>query len=570
MKSPIPHKFGRRHESGIALVVVLLFTIIVLTIVVTTTATLALGARGGGVNERTAYEALLASESGHNTFAMRASSLPAVYQYRGNFTAAELEAWLSSLQSAALATGDQSINLRTFPSGASGTATLKFEAATGTNVSLGVTGTTSSGATKVVLQDYERIPTPAYFPSEAPLKSYSNVNVKANAQVIGSSGETSSGMTTVATVNQPGGVTIPASESPPSVSMNLTPTLGNGKLLLAVGNYVQLGNDSSIRYKVGAVAGNQVTLTALKANTLNITIVNSSEVKRLDVAVAETSAASTQISDIKVSDPSMFNIGSTVYVKNSANPPQDLKGQVTAINAATNTLSVQWTTPLSTTPITEGTPIRYDVRSVVSGYDITGDTTNIPNGSSPNDSRMRDMNPFNPASNPDLFTYTFKQTKNQMLAATPYSGWLQPKPDFANSGYVSGLTFYDGTLNLSGSKNLCGAGILIVKGNLTVNGTCPEGFRGVIYVMGDYDQQGNSVITGSVIAEGADQSKVGTECVANPTGTGGVGGNECDTQIAGTGQGTGKIIYDRATLLEMGSLIAPPTFKAVQGTWRQR
>ena len=51
--------------------VVLLFTAIVLTIVVSTTATLAIGARGGGVNERTAYQALLAEENGQNTFATR-------------------------------------------------------------------------------------------------------------------------------------------------------------------------------------------------------------------------------------------------------------------------------------------------------------------------------------------------------------------------------------------------------------------------------------------------------------------------------------------------------------------
>lgn len=568
MKFPSPRKPRRRQEEGIALVVVLLFTTIVLTIVVSTTATLAIGARGGGANERVAYQALLASESGLNTFAQRASSLPLIYQYRGNFTPAELESWLTSLQTAALATGNQSINLRSFTAGADGTATLKFEAAAGNNVSLSVTGMTSSGATKVVLQDYERIPTPAYFPSEAPLKSYSNVNVKANAQVVGSDGLTSSGMITVAAINQSGGVSVPAAAAPPSVSMNVTPTLGTGKLVLSAGDYVQVGTNSSIRYKVEALAGSQVTLKALKPTTSTITLANTTAVNRIDVAVTQTFAPSSQVAEIKVSDPGLFDVGSKIYVKNDAG--QDMQGQVTAINATTKTLSVQWITSPSSTPISEGTPIRYDVKSVVSGYGITGDATNIPNGSTPDDPRMRNMNPFNPNSNPDLFTYTFRQTKNQMLAAAPYTGWLQPKPDFANSGYVNGLTFYDGTLNLSGSKNLCGAGVLIVKGDLTVNGTCDAGFRGVIYVMGDYDQQGNSVITGSVIAEGAEQSKVGTECVANPTGTGGTGGNICDTQIAGTGQGSGKIIYDRATLLEMGTLVAPPTFRAVQSTWRQR
>jgi Tfp pilus assembly protein PilX len=61
----------RHAQQGVALVVTLLFTTIVLMIVVSTTATMTLGARKGGVNERSAYQALLAAESGINTFAVR-------------------------------------------------------------------------------------------------------------------------------------------------------------------------------------------------------------------------------------------------------------------------------------------------------------------------------------------------------------------------------------------------------------------------------------------------------------------------------------------------------------------
>jgi len=41
----------------------------------------------------------------------------------------------------------------------------------------------------------------------------------------------------------------------------------------------------------------------------------------------------------------------------------------------------------------------------------------------------------------------------------------------------------------------------VVIGDLTVNGTCSSGFQGLVYVAGDYDQQGNSVLTGAVVVD---------------------------------------------------------------------
>jgi hypothetical protein len=89
-----------------------------------------------------------------------------------------------------------------------------------------------------------------------------------------------------------------------------------------------------------------------------------------------------------------------------------------------------------------------------------------------------------------------------------------------------------------------------------VNGTCsrppapglPPGFQGLVYVAGDYDQQGNSVLTGAVVVEG----------VADLT------------KIAGTGQGRGKIAYDPKILLELRlKSQGLASVRPLAGTWRR-
>jgi hypothetical protein len=65
--------------------------------------------------------------------------------------------------------------------------------------------------------------------------------------------------------------------------------------------------------------------------------------------------------------------------------------------------------------------------------------------------------------------------------------------------------------------------------------------------MGDYDQQGNSVLTGAVVVEGGYLTK-----------------------IAGTGQGRGKIAYDPKILLELRlKSQGLASVRPLAGTWRR-
>ncbi|MCP2015020.1 hypothetical protein L1280_002172 [Deinococcus sp. HSC-46F16] len=569
----------RRREEGIALVVVLLFTAVVLTIVVSTTATLALGARGGGVNERAAYQALLAAESGLNTFEARVrdktDSLPLAQRLRGTPpTPQQFNAWL------------QAYGLNTYTTASGRSVTLTFDPAQAPDLAL--VATEANGNTKkVVLQNYSAYSAPAYnIRADAPLVSYPNVDVKGGARIEGQNGLNSTGMTQVAKVDQPSGVTLAASATAPTFSMNLEATLGaRDRMLLAAGDYVSVGSRSYRVQSVREATGTQprdaeVTLKALGDSFPLITITNSAAVQRIDSAVTASFIQTVnQTTTVPVSDPTFFVVGSDVFLG-------AMKGRVESIDTLAKTIQVNWlsTSGANSATVTEGTPVRRDVRAVASGYGIDGEDQ-VTNGVYEDDLRLRNLNPFNPSADTettDLFTHTFGQTKKQMLNVAPFNvgltatdpqPWVNPTSGFTGTmpDPPTRPVLIDGSLHLNGSQELCGRGILIVKGNMTVNGTCAAGFQGAIYVMGDYDQQGNSIINGAVIAEGATEIVAGTECVPNPTGdTGSGSGNSCDTQVAGTGQGSGKINYDRGALLAAGSLLSPPTFGAVQGTWRQR
>ncbi|ACO45251.1 pilus assembly PilX N-terminal domain-containing protein [Deinococcus deserti] len=540
-RPPAPH----HAQQGVALVIALLFTTIVLMIVVSTTATMTLGARKGGVNERAAYQALLAAESGLNTLSVRfraqRDALPAHLQFRGSSPAA-LNSWLSGQGLSTYA--DAPVTATTAP--ATGIFTLM---ATGS----------AGDARAQVLQDFHAVNQPAFnIRAEAALQSYSNVDITGGAAVQGESMLDSTGTIQVALVAQP--LTVPAGNTPFEVV--LQPVLSS-RLLLGPDDYVGLQGRSYRVLHVDRQAG-AVTLVAVAAAQAESTVPTRSEVHRADSAVTTTfTGIPGTTGAVAVSDPSQLTEGSTVLVG-------PLRGTVQSIDAAQRTATVAWEAGGTMATVAEGTPVRRNVRGVISGYGITGQDQ-VVNGSLPDDSQTRGRNPFSVSPGPDLFASVLGQTKYQMLAVSPYQGWLEPTVSAAEfTGMVAGLTFIDGAVSLNGNRELCGSGLLIVRGNLTVNGTCAAGFSGAVYVMGDFDQQGNSVIRGAVITEGADQALAGTECMPSPSRTGSGPGNACDTKVAGTGQGSAKIVYDRGALLAAGSLLSALELQAIPGTWRQQ
>ncbi len=558
MSDTLPPRAGLRprRQDGVALVVVLLFTVVILMIIVSTTATMSLGARTGGVNERAAYQALLNSESAVNTFAQRFQAKMATLDdaalFRGT-SASALQEWITDN------------GLSTYNG-----ATLKVTGSPSKkNFSIEAVGTVQGETRKAVLQDFYASHSPGFnIRADAPLVSYPNVDVTGNAAVLGESFSTSAsglksdGTTTIAQLT--------GTSNLPGTDLQLTPTLTD-QLLLSKGNYVVVGTTT---YKVTGVnlKTSRVTLASVDGSTTTTSVTAGAPIRRVDSAVSASTPVVGLFSTVNVTDPDYFIDGSRIRIGN-------MTGTVTSTSTAAKQINVTWDASTSLiTSIPEGSPIIRDVKAVQSGYGVTGQDQTY-NGVSANDTRLRNMNPFNSNSNPDLFTFVLGQTKAQMLSypSIGWNGWVEVTATGQNfNGRVGeafggkDITFVNGTTGLSGSQELCGSGLLIVKGNLTVNGTCAAGFSGAIYVMGDYDQQGNSTIRGAVIAEGATQIINGTECVPIPPSVSNPGGNDCDTKVAGTGQGQGKITFDRAALLAAGALLSPPTFDPVAGTWRQR
>ncbi|MGX9685542.1 hypothetical protein ACTQ9L_00085 [Deinococcus wulumuqiensis] len=118
-------------------------------------------------------------------------------------------------------------------------------------------------------------------------------------------------------------------------------------------------------------------------------------------------------------------------------------------------------------------------------------------------------------------------------------------------GQVDGLVVLEGNANLNNEK-LCGSGILIVEGNLNINqnqnASCPQGFRGMIYVKGgSASVRGDLELLGGIVVEGNMSFE--------------------ETSIAGTGR---KVTFDPNVLYEQLNLNAPHLLKVQSGSWRQQ
>ena len=212
-----------------------------------------------------------------------------------------------------------------------------------------------------------------------------------------------------------------------------------------------------------------------------------------------------------------------------------VEATVRSVDLGTNQVRLEWRGTPPTIP--EGTPLVPQILGAASAGSIS---TVGAGGISYGQAQYSSLVPSDPDA---LFRRTFGLTKEEFLERFP------PQPGDTFNGTLSGweLKVVRGPLRLTGSRSLCGQGILVVIGNLMVNGTCSQGFQGLVYVAGDYDQQGNSVLTGAVVVEGGDLTK-----------------------IAGTGQGRGKIAYDPMVLLKLRlKSQGLASVRPLAGTWRR-
>jgi hypothetical protein len=373
------------------------------------------------------------------------------------------------------------------------------------------------GGGKAILEQTFRVGCGILGAVPAALTSRPDISVRGNAQVIGQDFAGDSGAYPVTRVLLPGAL------APLSFSLTVADAS-----LIPVGSYVQIPSPTSPKtYQVTGVSGNALTLKPLSPPGLTDAILPGATVSLVPFAVKAYDPAN---STLTLSDARGLLEEQTVRVAG-------VEARVRSVDPNTNQVRLVWqgTPP---TAIPEGTPLVPQILGAASA----GSISTVGNGRISYGQAQR--SPLVPSDPNALFQRTFGLTKEEFLERFP----PQSADNFNGTLRDWELKVVRGPLRLTGSGSLCGQGILVVIGNLMVNGTCSQGFQGLVYVAGDYDQQGNSVLTGAVVVEG----------VADLT------------KIAGTGQGRGKIAYDPMVLLKLrlGSQ-GLASVRPLAGTWRR-
>lgn len=492
-------------RKGIATPITLVVLMVVFTSLLAATSYMALGTLRGGAVERGSYQAFVVAESALDVFprlVQCGQNPPPSYSLRISdgtaFTATYTYPGRAS--SAPISAGDITVQATAEVGGAKARVQQTF------SVGCGIAGA---------------IP--------AALTSRPRIEVKGNAQVIGQNFASATGLLEVTTVSLTAGLSVPQSGS---FTLNV-----QDATLITPGSYVQIPTGSTLRtYRVESKNGNALSLTPIVTPSLTDVIQPEAKVNLVQFGVK---SYDSNTNTLILNDARGLVQGQTIKVNN-------VQATVQNVDLATGAVTVTWSgTPPSS--IQEGTPLIPQILGASSNLTIdTSGRGEILNGTAQN-------SPMVPSNPDELFLRIFGMPKATFQALYPsvspssFNGTLQNWE----------LKVVQGPLNLTGSNRLCGSGILVVFGNLTVNGSCDQGFQGLIYVAGDYDQQGNAVLTGAVVVEGVAELQ---NC----------NGSDCWTQIAGTGQGGGKIVYDPMVLqrLRVASQ-AGASVVAKAGTWRR-
>jgi hypothetical protein len=503
-------------RKGIATPITLVVLMVVFTSLLAATGYMALGTLRGGASERVTYQAFTLAESALEAFPLLVrcgenQSLPSAYT-------------LSVSGGPALsATYSYPNRESTVPSG-------------GGNIR--VQAVAEVGGGKATLEQTFRVGCGILGAVPAALTSRPRVEVSGNAKIVGFDFAADSGFLRVATVRLNGSLNLLSALDQNTGTFNLDV---DDATLIPTGSYLRITTGGTPKtYRVEGKSGNTLTLTPLFTPDLNDDILPGAPVELAPYGVK---AYDPSTNTLTLSDARGLVKGQKVRVGS-------FEGVVESVENVQVKVSWSGTPPTS---IPEGTPLVAQVLGAASSRTIdTSGGGQILYGSAPS-------SPMVPTSPDDLFQRVFGMSKEEFrrlyppVSASSFGGTLQNWE----------IKSVSGPLNLAGNSELCGKGILVVFGELTVNGTCPQGFQGLVYVAGDYDQQGNADLRGAVVVEG----------VANLEGCGPQGGgDDCWTNIAGTQgrQAGGKIEYDPLVLYRLRVMSQGLTsVSPVSGTWRR-
>lgn len=530
-------------EQGVALVVTLLFTGIVLMIIVMTSATLVTGARSGGAEERRAYLALLAAESGLNTVMVRVNRRLTTTPYTGS-TQTDLQTWLGGLN------GDPEAAL--FP------ATLTFTPKSADTFTVESRGS-AAGAVKIALQDFTL--KPVYLSTgmrlRAALTSLPRINANGNATITGQSNRGQ--ITTLA------GTGVSAALGSSAVTVTVTDASG-----LTRGDYVQIpAGTAGQRFRVDGVSGTQLSLTSVPGPLATaLTATAGTGVDLILNAAAQTTTSVTDPLTQRVSNAADFMPGEVVTVGG-------FKATVTAISSSAGSpdgLVLDWQAGQPAT-ITEGTEITRDLSAMRSAnaidvkdtdkalgnFTMDGSNDCVITGTKPNTS-VKCEGAADPllangsALEADKFftQQLLGMTDAQLNELVPlsYPDASGNFPPMVNAIRRIRAQDFDALL-----KNSTSSGLLIVDGDINSNVNGNTTFDGFIYFRGNQGGKfnGNLTVNGAIAVRGGPIEGITTDDVV--------------TDITGSLKINFSAVKLRQLLMNTrGGL----TLNGTQGTWRQR
>ena len=543
------------REAGFSSILVILLTSVVLIGVLTTTVTFTLTQRKSSSNELAAYSAVLASESGQETFVARAASKPfalgtpacsgltAQTCYQSAYTTA-FNAYLARL------------GVITTPNGQTTLSAASVSVASdGSLASVDVLSTSQSGtdASRIV-RSYSAARLNVAFPHlPGALTSYPGVDLGGNATISGrtvtdpaNTGIISNFMTVQ---NAPTGFLTAGSP----VTVTVRPQDLTRASQLQAGQYVRLpttlptglpGPDAT--FKVSGVTGDQLTLLPVQ------------------VPVAGSSLASGPLALTNVLNGVSSSMGTqlTVNAVETFFPGDQVSATVAGVTYTTTVTAVNGTTfttqawPAGTPTIfPEGTALVKSTNAIVTAGTYSGSNkqtldsgavvSGVPGGQL-----------ITAPTNNALF--------QQLLGMSPavLQGFSTVYDANTFPGAVSGMTWLDTgpsqSVSLNSQPKLSGSGLLVVDGDLTINNNgsgCT--FSGVLVVRGNLSLQGNIQICGALIVEGAVLTQNGLNVTAIDNTT---------TNVLGTGQ---KVSYDPAAIMDALNGVGPYTFTGARN-WRQQ
>lgn len=565
----------QNKTAGSSLIIVMLVSVIVIGSVIALISNTAGLARKGSGYERMAYSSMLSADAGLNSFAPRIQ----LARYTGRTE--DFDCYVQGTRAPGNNIGICPLSMQppgkltayTLPNGDTVDVRVVGFYSSSNTITLQSTSTSTSGNTKVLLEDFSVLKPPTTNLSiPAALTSFPNIDFGGNSKLYGAPG-TSAGLSSTENgilptlTNVGAGFTVPAVGSTVTVQFNSDSYLTSGSYVRINGYFFRLqeraSNYSSTarRYILKRVPGPYTSSSS--TNVTNNTAVDlvqfavrsSAEGTTVTPVVASKDAVSARI---RVSDPTGFYVGDVIYFRinslmysaqvtalgyespgNLTTGYLDIKYPATAVGSGlTGTSSV---TAALLDSLQEGTGISRYVPGASSAGGITGggSSTLLPSAAAFN---------TNIKGGEQLFMQTFSGKTKQNVYDLSQRYDLPPATVLDQVNWVGPVNQFTTNNNSYSINDLCGTGILIVTGNLTLNGTCSKGgnFTGLLYVMGDFRNQGNAIVNGAVVVEG--------QVITSGTSAG----------------GTMTINYDNRVFLERGRHLAVTRVTPLKATWRQR